>query len=255
MTLGLERLIATFLAVAVRIGMLMIFAPFFGSQAVPARVKAGLTLVLTVLVLPISAAPPAAPDGLSWALSLFGEVIAGLALALTTSLVFEGAQFAGQVLGIQLGYSLVNVLDPQTAVDTPILSTFHQLIVLMIFLQLNVHHWLLRALVKSFELVPVGSVRVSFGAMQQLVRAAGSLFVIGIQIAAPILTATLLIDVALGLIGRVAPQVPVLFIGISVKSVLGLAILAGSVALWPKLFERYFLNAMHASEGLLHLIR
>jgi flagellar biosynthetic protein FliR len=149
----------------------------------------------------------------------------------------------------------VNVIDPQTQVDTPVLSTFHQLVVLLLFLQLGVHHWLLRGLAKSFEYLPPGVASATPAATEELLHAAGAMLVVGVQIAAPALVATLLADIVLGLIGKASPQLPVLFMGLSVKALVGFLVLAGALRYWPVLMERYFLRALQTMEHLLHLAR
>ena len=252
---GLERVIAQAVFVGVRIGMLMVFAPFFGSLGIPARVKAGLTVAITALLYPVYAPRAFDFNGLTWCRIVAGEVVVGLILGLTLTFVFEGAELAGQVLGFQIGFSLVNVIDPQTQVDTPVLSTFHQLVVLLLFLQLGVHHWLLRGLAKSFEYLPPGVPSATRAATEELLHAAGAMLVIAVQIAAPALIATVLADIVLGLIGKASPQLPVLFMGLSVKALVGFLVLAGALRYWPVLMERYFLRALQTMEHLWHLAR
>jgi len=252
---GLEQVIAQVVLVGVRIGMLMVFAPFFGSLSVSARVKTGLTVALTALLYPAYAPRTFDFARLDWCRVIAGEVIVGLILGLTLTFVFEGAELAGQILGFQLGYSLVNVIDPQTQVETPVLSTFHQGIVMLLFLQLGVHHWLLRALAKSFEYLPPGVASATPAATAALLHAAGAMLAIAVQIAAPALSATLLADIVLGLIGKASTQLPVLFMGLSVKALVGFLVLAGSLRFWPVLMERYFLRALQTLEQLLHLAR
>jgi flagellar biosynthetic protein FliR len=233
--------------------MLMVFAPFFGSLGIPARVKVGLTVALTALLYPVYAPRVFDFSGLNWCRVVAGEVVVGLILGLTLTFVFEGAELAGQILGFQIGYSLVNVIDPQTQVDTPVLSIFHQAVVLLLFLQLGVHRWLLRGLAKSFEYMPPGVASPTPAATAELLHAAAAMLVIAVQIAAPALIATLLADIVLGLIGKASPQLPVLFMGLSVKALVGFLVLAGSLRYWPVLMERYFLRALQTMEHLLHL--
>ena len=83
---------------------------------------------------------------------------------------------AGQILGVQMGYSLATLFDPQTQADTPVLAEFHRLAALLIFLQLDVHHWLLRALVRSFAYLPAGAAPATFAAATGLLHAAGGIF-------------------------------------------------------------------------------
>jgi len=185
----------------------------------------------------------AAGNPVEFARIVFGEAVIGLALAMCIQFVFEGVRLAGQLLGFQIGFSLVNAIDPQTNVDTPVLSTLHETVILLVFFRLSVDHWMLRALVKSFEYAPPGSITVSSAAMQHLA-----------EIAVPVLAATLLIDLVLGLTAKVAPQVPVLFLGMSIKSLVGMGVLLGAIGYWPKLFERYFEGAFRATERLITLM-
>jgi flagellar biosynthetic protein FliR len=233
--------------------MLMVFAPFLGSRAIPARIKLGLTIALTAALVPV--APPHAidPSIVNWVQTLLGEAATGLLIGLTIQFVLEGVQLAGQLLGFQLGYSLENVIDPQTQVDTPVLSIFQQSIAIFIFLQVGVHRWLLRALAHSFEYLPIGTAGVTVAATKGLIHSAGWMMVIGAQIAAPVLVATMLCDVALGFIGRAAPQLPVLLVGISIKDVLGMVILAVAMVRWPNQLEGYFTRAFQLMDQLLHV--
>lgn len=250
----LEQLIAPMFTVGIRLGMLLSFAPFFGNKAISVRVKAGLTMALTALIYPLCASNVRVGSPVEFAQIVFGEAIIGLALALCIQFVFEGVRLSGQLLGFQVGFSLVNVIDPQTNVDTPVLATLHETVILFVFFRLSVDHWLIRALVKSFEYVPPGSVLVSPAAARHLVVLAGTMFAIGAEIAAPVLAATLLIDLALGLIARAAPQVPVLFLGMSVKSLVGMGVLIGAIGYWPRLIERFFEGTFRSAERLVMLL-
>jgi len=154
-----------------------------------------------------------------------------------------------------MGYSLVNILDPQTQVESTVVATFHQTIAMLIFLRLDVHLWILRALAHSFDYLPPSSGHFGAGFTSAALEAGASVFAIGIQIAAPVLSATLLADIALGLLGKASPQLPLLLLGPAIKSMLGLLILISALKYWPNLFERFFLNSMVVTDHLLHLAR
>jgi flagellar biosynthetic protein FliR len=182
-----------------------------------------------------------------------GEAMIGLMLGLMANFLFEAASMAGQILGVQIGYSLANVFDPQTQADTPVLSLFHNMAALLIFLQLDVHHWLLRSVVRSFVYLPPGAAPATLGAASGLLHAAGGIFLAGVQIAAPSLVATLVADMALGFLGKASPQLPVLFIGLAVKNLVGLTVMIAAIAYWPRMFNQQFGNAIQTAERLLHL--
>ena len=144
-------------------------------------------------------------------------------MGIATNVVFEAIQLSGQVLGIQMGYSLVNILDPQTQVDTTVMAMFYQSIVMLLFLRMDVQFWLLRAVGNSFRYVPPGTAHLSSLFTMSLLKTAGEMFGLGVQIAAPVLSATLAADIILGLLGKSSPQMPLMLLGPAVKSLLGLS--------------------------------
>lgn len=252
---SLEKLVAGVVFAGARVGGLMVFAPFFGSDSISVPVKAGFTVAVTVLLYPVYAGLGMSMNLPGWIRVAGGEAMIGLLLGLTLQFLLDAAGLAGQMMGIQAGFSLVSILDPQTQADTPVFSALHQLAVLLIFLRLNVHHWLLRGLAASFSYLPPGGGGVNFAVAGTLLRAAAAIWLVGVQIAAPIVAATLLCDVALGFLSKASPQLPVMFFGVSIKSLLGLAVLASSLAVWPRIWEHQFAVGLGLGERLLHLAR
>lgn len=252
---GLETVIGRLLIVGARVSALMVFAPFFASATISPRIKASLTVALTLLLYPVVAANlPSLSGARGWQIA-GGEFVIGLIMGITLQFVFEGVQLAGQIVGFQVGHSLANLINPLNDVETPILSNFYQMVALLIVLQLDVHHWVLRGLVKSFQYCPPGMVVMNHLVAEQVWRAAGGMLVMAVQIAIPTLLATILIDISLGFLGRASPQLPVLFVGISVKSVVAFLVIMGTLRFWPGLLERYFGEALATSERLMHLAR
>jgi len=251
----LLAIISGLLTIGVRLTGLMLFAPFFGSTVIPARIKAVLVLALTGLLYPAVSHEFTPPSLAHWPFLVFTEFLIGAGMGIATNLVFEAAQLSGQVLGVQMGYSLVNILDPQTQVDTTVMSVFYQSIVMLLFLRMDVHYWLLRAIGNSYAYLPAGSAHLSGLFTIGVLKTVGDLFGVGVQIAAPVLSATLAADIVLGLLGKAAPQMPLMLLGPAVKSVLGLLILIATLKYWPDLFRRLFLDAMTNGDRLLHLAR
>jgi len=239
--------------VALRLGGMFTFGPFFGDRAIPNRVKAGLLLMLTVLLVPVTPVRPVLFGVVDWGRMVLGELLVGLLMAISISVVFVGMQFAGQLSGIQLGLSLATLFDPQSNADSPALAVFYNLMTLLLFLQMDIHHWILRALTRSFEYLPVGSAVANQMVTRELVRIVGTLFGFGIQIAAPVLLLTMMIDLMLGFISKASPQLPVLLFGIPIKNLTGYALLMGAATLWPGILERRFALAIGAAEHMLHM--
>ena len=249
--LSIQQVVTAFLTISVRLSGLMLFAPFFGSVSIPPRIKAGLVVACSLLLYPILSPKLTAIDLSSWPSLVFSELLVGAALGIATNLVFDAVQMAGQVLSVQMGFSLVNILDPQTQVDSTVMALFHSTIAMLIFLRLDVHLWLLRALGNSFAILPPGTAHLSGDFTLTAVRAAGEVFSLGVQIAAPVLSATFLADIVLGFMGKASPQAPLMLMGPPIKSMLGLTVLFMALKYWPALLDRLFLHSMELSDKLL----
>lgn len=249
----LIAIITGVLTISVRLSGLMLFAPLFGSVAIPVRIKAIFVLALTILLYPAVGSSIGSRALAEWPLLVFTEFLVGAGIGIATNVVFEAVQLSGQVLGIQMGYSLVNILDPQTQVDTPVVSMFYQSIVMLLFLQMDVHFWLLRAIGKSFAYLPPGSAHINSLFTTAILRTVGEVFSLGVQIAAPVLAATLAADIILGLLGKAAPQMPLMLLGPAIKSLLGVGILIATLKYWPDLFHRLFVDAVTNGERIFHL--
>jgi len=250
-----ELLIPAWLA-GVRIGGLMLFCPFFGSPASAAPVKAALAVALTLVLYPAYSLPRGAlPTPGRLPMAIVGETVLGLGIGLAMQIFFEAAQVAGQLLGVQTGFAVASIFDPQSQADSPVLVVFNQIAVTLIFLSLNVHHALLRVLGKSFSDSPLGSFSLHPLWAGFLLHNACSIWEIGLQIAAPVMAATLMADVAMGFLARAAPQLPVLFLGVSVKNLLGISVLAATLRLWPPLWQAHFEQGIVWAERLAHLAR
>jgi flagellar biosynthetic protein FliR len=176
-------------------------------------------------------------------------------MGIATNVVFEAAALAGQVLGIQMGYSLVNILDPQTQVDTTVIPVFYQTMVMLLFLRMDVIYWLLKAIGNSFLYLPPGTTHLSGMFTQSVVSTGGQMFGLGVQIAAPVLSATLVTDILLGLLGKAATTMPLIVLGPAVKSLLGISILIATLKFWPDLFRHLFQDSVTNGEHILHLAR
>jgi flagellar biosynthetic protein FliR len=248
-------IISGLLTIGVRLSGLFLFAPFFGSVVIPARVKAILVLAISLLLYPTVGQSIGSHPVAQWPLLVFMEFLIGIGMGIATNVVFEAVQLAGQVLGIQMGYSLVNILDPQTQVDTTVIALFYQSIVMLLFLRMDVHYWLLRAIANSFLYLPVGTTHLSGLFTVAVLKIGGDIFGLGVQIAAPVLSATLVADIVLGLLGKASPQLPLMLLGPAVKSLLGLLVLIATLKYWPDLFRRLFLHSLESGEHILHLAR
>ena len=250
---SIARALMQAMAVGARVSMLMVFAPFFGSWAVPPRVKAALAAAFTALLYPAYAVRSAGFDLTTWVPWVMSEAVVGLILGLTVHFVFDGVQLAGQIVGFQMGFSLANVVSPESDVETPVIAILQQTLALLIYIQIDGPQMMLRALARSFAYLPPGTAVLAPPVAEGMVKAAGGMLLVAIQLAAPVLIATLVADVALGFLGKASPQLPVLFVGLSAKNVIGVGVLMAALAFWPELLGGMFARAVATAEALLCL--
>ncbi len=234
----------------VRVSGMVFFAPFFSSSALPVRTKAVLVLAMGFLLAPLVATLPNAHAEIGLA-ALLGELAVGLVYGLTLALLNEMLLFAGQIAGVQFSFSLVNLLDPSTHIETPLLGDLFQLMGTLVVIAAGLDRVLLASLVRSFRAVPLGTYGLAPVTGLAIVRAAGGVFLAGVELAAPILAATMLVEIAVALLGKLSPQLPVMSLTVPIKTMTGFAILGGSLALWPRFIEARFAGLLDMAERLL----
>ena len=236
----------------VRVSGVVAFAPFFSSTALPMRVKAAFVLAVSFLLAPLVAALPRAQVALSFS-ALLGELAVGLVYGLVLALLSEMLLFAGQIAGLQFSFSLVNLMDPASSIQTPLLGDLFQLMGTLVVLAAGLDRILLASLARSFRAAPLGSYALLPASALEIVRAAGGIFLAAVELAAPVLAATLLVEVAVALLGKLSPQLPVMALTVPLKTLTGFAILAGSLALWPRFIEARFAGLLDLAERLIGL--
>lgn len=226
-----------------RIATALSVMPVFGYRGVSVTIKAGLAVFISFLLLPGVAFPSAwqgADTGLLTLIALaLPEIVTGLLVGMVTQFIFYGVQLSGQYLGIQIGFGIVSVVDPQTEDQISIIAQLQFLFAMLIFLVFNGHHFLLSGLQKTFQIVPIGGAKFPSELVVVFVKMMGDLFVAGIKIAAPVMAALFLSEVAMGIVARTVPQMNVFIVGFPLKIGVGLLALALS---WPMFV--YILNLL-----------
>jgi flagellar biosynthetic protein FliR len=236
--------------VLVRVSGMVAFAPFFSSTALPMRVKAVFCGAVAFLLAPLVATLPHAHASISFS-TILGELSIGLVYGLSLALLNEMLLFAGQIAGLQFSFSLVNLMDPASAIQTPLLGDLFQLMGTLVLITAGLDRILLASMVRSFHAVPLGAFALGPPAALVIVRAAGGIFLAAVELAAPVLAATLLVEIAVALLGKLSPQLPVMMLTVPLKTLTGFVILAGSLALWPRFIEARFAGLLDMAERLI----
>jgi flagellar biosynthetic protein FliR len=234
----------------VRVSGMVAFAPFFSSAALPIRVKAVFVGAVAYLLGPLVAALPGTRISIGFS-ALLGELAVGLVYGLTLTLLNEMLLFAGQIAGMQFSFSLVNLLDPASSIQTPLLGELFQLMGSLVVIGAGLDRIMLASLVRSFHVAPLGAFAVAPSSALAIVRAAGGIFLAAVELAAPVLAATMLVEISVSLIGKLSPQLPVMNLTVPLKTMTGFLILAGSLALWPRFIEARFAGLLDLAERLI----
>ena len=213
----------SFLLTLMRVSLVVFLMPFFGGDYIPVMLKAALSFVLTMALWPHLSFPgelmPAHPLGL--ALLLASEFLLGLMLGMCVYFIFTGIQIGGEIMGFQMGFTMMTLADPASGAQVSITSQLLHVITLIVFLSLDGHLHLLRALADSFALIPPGGIRISGQLAGDVLTLSADMFSLAIKIASPVIAALLLVELTLALMGRAAPQMNLLTLGFPAKIAVG----------------------------------
>lgn len=236
--------------VLLRISGLMVFAPFLSSAVFPRRVKAMLAITIAWAISPVVAALPSAHSEISFS-AILGELAVGLIYGIVLMMLNEVMIFAGQVLGMQFSFSLVNLMDPTTQVQTALLGEFFTTYGTFMLVAAGLHRTLLASIMRSFLIAPVGAVAMDAKTGAAIAAMFGGVFLCGLQLAAPVIAGTILVELAVSLLGRMSPQIPVLSFTVPAKTLVGYVLLIGSLALWPHYIESHYNGLLDQATRLL----
>lgn len=235
-----------FLFVIGRASGLFISGPVLSSKQIPIQVKILLIILLSgmiSLISPIQAKVPVTNPGM-FALALGIEILVGYTLGFVAYVIYAGIQLAGQLMDMQMGFGIVNVVDPQSGTQVPLIGNFQYLVAIMVFLGVNGHHFLLRALYDSYRFIPVLGANFDGEFVEYMMEMGLYMFVIGLKLASPVVASLFLADLALGFIARTVPQMHVFVVGLPLKIGAGLVMVMVTmpVFVWftQILMERFF---------------
>ncbi|HUN68677.1 MAG TPA: flagellar biosynthetic protein FliR [Burkholderiales bacterium] len=217
-----------------RILALFASAPLLSHRSVPHRVKIGLAVALTLIVAP---GLPPAPAGADPAWLLAQQLAIGLGVGLAMQLIFAAFEVAGDLLGLQMGLSFAAFIDPQHSEQTPIVGSFLGLLAMLVFLAINGHLLMIAGIVESFHSLPPGAAAPSVADWKGLALLGGEMFRIGLHISLPVMATMLVLNLALGVLARAAPQLNLMAVGFPATILIGLLALTLTMPLLAPFLE------------------
>lgn len=231
-----------FLLCLARVVALVSAIPVFNTKQAPLQVKVGLGFATTLLLFPLMA--PYTPEVdfnlLDFGLVMVNEVLTGLLLGLAAQLIFTAVSFGGTIIGYQMGFAAANIFDPQTSQQLSLMSQFSNIIAILIFLALDIHHIFFQVIVDSYILLPPGYLDFSGGAISLLMNMAGHMFLLGVKLSAPVLALLLLSNLVLGILARVFPQLNVFMLSFPINIGIALLVIGLTLNILPLMLSREF---------------
>lgn len=217
---NLEQLLLIF----VRISGFIFIAPFYSITNVPRRLRAGLAFFITLVIFPVLPKGSLAYSTvIEYAILVLRELIVGMLIGLSANICYSIISFAGRIIDMDMGFAMANVLDPVSREQTSITGTFYNYIFMLILVCSDMPHYLLRAIIDAYQLIPLGNVQFNMDKLYHSFLAyLGDYLVIGFRIVLPVFAVILVTNVILGVLAKVAPQMNMFVVGLQLKIMMGL---------------------------------
>ncbi len=230
----------TFSILLVRIAGIISVFPILNTHTIPTPVKAGLVTMLGLVLAPLIQLPALPSDPVAVVAGIGNEFLIGLTIGLAVRLLFSGFQIAGDLIGTQMGFSAIQLLDPMSHQNTPLISQFQLTLGSLVFLSLNAHMLVVHAIGLSFELVPPFGARLSNGIAQDIMQLAQNMLGVALKLAAPMFATLLIVNAILAILGRAVPQMNIFALSFPITIGAGLIAMSLAMPFTLALFEKEF---------------
>jgi len=242
-----------FLLVFIRVSGLFFITPVFGVRSVPIVFKIGLTLFMSYIVIGFDTLPAdlRLDTFVQIAYYAVSELFIGFVLGFISILAFSAISMAGQLIDTHLGFGLVHIFDPQSGMEVSLMGKFKNVLAIMIFFSIEGHHTLVRIVTGSFALIPIGNVRLQQVANWGLVELFIGYFELAIQIAIPVIAASIIVEMVFGIIVRTVPQMNIFVLGIPIKIVIGLIALYFLIPVFVSLMGELFSDMLESMQNFI----
>lgn len=230
-----------FMLILVRISAFVLVAPFFNMSNTPVRVKAGLSIFLAFLLFQVVDLKGIHYETeIEYGIIVIKEFLVGLLLGYFANICTAILNFAGQIIDMEIGLSMINLLDPVSRMQTTITGNFYMYLVMLMLIITNMHHYILIAFVETYTIIPIGTVIFKPDMYLLMVKFMVDYFIIGFRITLPIFAASLLINIILGIMAKVAPAMNMFVIGMQLKIFVGLVVLFLTIGILPSVSDFIF---------------
>jgi flagellar biosynthetic protein FliR len=230
--------------------------PVFGGRTVPLNIKVIIILMITLVCFPVLriTAPQVPTDVFTLALLVMREVMVGVTLGFITRIIFSAVEFSGQIIGMQMGFTISSIIDPSQGTQTQIMSVVQTLLATLMFLSMNIHHLFIRTIVDSFRIIPLGGWHLNAEIISFLVKGTSEIFILGIRLAAPVMVALLLTSVTLGIMARAFPQMNIFMVSMPLNIGIGFIVLGLTLTIFFHVLTTAFGSVNGQIETLFRLM-
>lgn len=228
--------------VIIRLTSFFCIVPVFFPKGTPNIVKVALSLIMAYVLMPgINYNDAASIISMPvFAVDCVNEVLTGLLLGFITNLCFMSASYAGSLMDMQIGFSMMTVYDPSSGSNTTLVERLLYYFSLALFLTVDGHHMLIKALIESFNVIKLGKLILMQSSASVVIKAFIEFFTIGLKIAVPIILILILSDITMGLVARAVPQLNIMILGLPVKILVGMMCIAVSLPIFVRIMEGAF---------------
>ena len=219
----LERLWSLIL-VSVRMSGMLVVAPFFAASSISTPIRVALSISMALILSSVISIPEVDMFSVSAVILLLREGLIGLMIGLIYQLAFASIAMAGEQIAFSMGLGFASMIDPQTGAQSPVITQFLSILLILVFLSIEGHHVLLQQVIASYRALPI-ELKLDSGIYLDLARSAGLVFSVALLFAMPIIVALLCTNLLIGLLTRVAPQMNIFAVGFPITIFIGLALL------------------------------
>lgn len=213
-----------------RILALIATAPFFGARGIPASAKVAFAFVLTMLVSPLLGPMPNVAPASAYGLYIVAQqLMIGFAMGLALRVIFSAMEMAGHIMGLQMGLGFATFFDPQNSAQIPVMGQFMGIVAMLLFLAINGHLLVISALVESFQVMPISLHPLASEGWRTLALWGGEIFRAGVLISLPVLAVLMMVNVALAILTRAAPQLNIFAVGFPLTLAVGFVVISVSM--------------------------
>ena len=245
-----------FLLILVRVTGFVFTAPFFSMRNIPMRVKVGISSLLTMILFAILPNQTFQYDSNFEYIFLIGkEAILGMTIGFFANIGYYILSFVGHMIDTEIGFAMVNTLDPVTNIQVTITSNLYTYLIMLMMMVTDLHHYFIKAFVDTYSIIPVGEGRINPNLYELMVSYMTNYFIIGFRIVLPVFGAILIVNVVLGILAKVAPQMNMFVIGMQLKILVGLIILYFVIQLLPSVSDFIFNHMMEAMKEAIYALR